>query len=120
MEKYFVTYDQALELLEIGYDEYSWFGQECSLYKPSGEHTFYANGIGKDYISAPLKSQVSNWFRDKHNLIFHTEFSGDGYYWSGLWIEGDQKFRYFTRSESFYESESMFMNKLIELVKNRK
>ena len=70
MKDLFVTYEQALGLKEIGYDKYSRFGMECSLYKSDGKHTFYANGIGDNtYISAPLKSQVFKWFRDKHQLF---------------------------------------------------
>ena len=70
MKDLFVNYNQALDLKEIGYDEYSWFGMECSLYKSDGNHTFYANGIGDNtYISAPLKSEVLQWFRDKHQLF---------------------------------------------------
>ena len=76
MEKEFITYKQALVLKEIGYVDYSWFGMECSLYKADGKHTFYANGVGDDtYISAPLKTEVLQWFRDKHQLYgeVHTD-----------------------------------------------
>lgn len=70
MTNEFVTYEQAVALKEIGYDKYSWFGMECSLYKADGKHTFYANGIGDEtYISAPLKSEVLNWFETKHQLF---------------------------------------------------
>ena len=75
MEK-FVTYQQAVALKEIGYDKYSWFGMECSLYKADGKHTFYANGIGDEtYISAPFKSEVMNWFETEHQLFgdIHTD-----------------------------------------------
>ena len=69
MEDFFVTYEQAKALKEIGYDKYSRFGSECSLYKSNGKHTFYMNGIGDEtYISAPLKTEVLQWFRDKHQL----------------------------------------------------
>ena len=69
MEDIFVTYDQAKGLKEIGYDKYSWFGSECSLYKPNGDHTFYMNGIGDGtYISAPLKYEVIKWFRDEFQI----------------------------------------------------
>jgi len=69
MKDFFVSYNQAKGLKEIGYEEYSWFGSECSLYKPNGDHTFYMNGIGDGtYISAPLKSQVLKWFRDEFQV----------------------------------------------------
>lgn len=63
MDNLFVTYEQAKALKEIEYNKYSWFGMECSLYNADGKHTFYANGIGDDtYISAPLKTEVLQWF----------------------------------------------------------
>lgn len=69
MKDFFVSHNQAKGLKEIGYDEYSWFGMECSLYNADGKHTFYANGIGDGtYISAPLKSQVLKWFRDEFQV----------------------------------------------------
>lgn len=76
MSKNFCSYKQSLALKEIGYVDYSWFGMECSLYNADGKHTFYANGIGDDtYISAPLKTEVLQWFRDKHQLYgeVHTD-----------------------------------------------
>lgn len=76
MVNLFVTYEQALGLKEIGYVDYSWFGMECSLYKADGKHTFYANGVGDNtYVSAPLKTEVLQWFRDKHQLYgeVHTD-----------------------------------------------
>jgi hypothetical protein len=76
LDSLFVTYEQALALKDICYVDYSWFGMECSLYKADGKHTFYANGVGDDtYISAPLKTEVLQWFRDKHQLYgeVHTD-----------------------------------------------
>ena len=76
MDNLFVSYEQAKSLKEIGYDKYSRFGMECSLYKSDGKHTFYVNGVGDEtYISAPLKTEVLQWFRDKHQLYgeVHTD-----------------------------------------------
>lgn len=119
MEK-FVTYEQAVALKEIGYNKYSCFGMECSLYKADGKHTFYANGIGDEtYISAPLKSEVFQWFRKEHQL-FGTVLCdlcwnisggvansyGDAYDWDS------EKFN------TYEEAESACIDKLIEIVKN--
>jgi hypothetical protein len=122
MEKHFVNYTQALALKELGYVEYSWFGSECSLYKPNGKHTFYMNGIGDNtYISAPLKSQVFEWFREKHSI--HGIVS---YYGKGQWnIEIlDYKGNELIQIEdntfwSYEEAESACIDKLIELVKGQ-
>ena len=73
MKKQFVTYEIALKLKKLGFNEISRFGQETSLYTKEGKHTFYANygfmgsGLSGGYIYAPLWQQVIDWFRDKHN-----------------------------------------------------
>jgi hypothetical protein len=69
MEKEFVTYEQALKLKELGFDE------PClSHYKNDTLSDFFeivknseirnVNNEVDDYISAPLKQQVFRWFRD--------------------------------------------------------
>jgi hypothetical protein len=138
MKKYFVSYEQSLDLKEIGYVDYSWFGSECSLYKPNGEHTFYMNGIGDEtYISAPLKSQVFEWFRKEHKLRANVmDFIDDitGIEWdyeiatigtdldeSGNYIplvdySIDDEMRKF---KTYEEAESACIDKLIELVKKK-
>lgn len=74
MKEQFVTYEIALKLKELGFDEISRFGQETSLYTKEGKHTFYANygfmgsGLSGGYIYAPLWQQVEQWFRDKYNM----------------------------------------------------
>jgi len=131
MEKYFVTYKQAVALKEIGYDKYSWFGMECSLYKADGNHTFYANGIGDEtYISAPLKSQVFKWFRDEHNIV-HTVYSNaSGYIWE-LHYNKERGGTHICDSEesgdcelsgmftTYEEAESACIDKLIEIIKKK-
>ena len=130
MEKYFVTYNQALALKEIGYVDYSWFGSECSLYKHNGKHTFYMNGIGDNtYISAPLKSQVFEWFRDKHNLYHEIRtFAWDydkkelGFsirtYLNPIDIE-TERLIHSEVYETYKEAESACIDKLIEIVKGQ-
>ena len=60
MKNQFVTYDIALALNGLGFDEISRFGSEISLYTKEGKHTFYANygfmysGLSDGYIYAPL------------------------------------------------------------------
>lgn len=79
MKKQFVTYEIALKLKELGFDEISRFGQETSLYTEEGKHTFYANygfmgsGLSGGYIYAPLWSQIIDWFREKQNICINIE-----------------------------------------------
>ena len=121
MEKYFVTYNQALALKELGYVDYSWFGSEYSLYKHNGKHTFYMNSIGDNtYISAPLKSQVFEWFREKYNLVFnfisYNIVKPAEYYWSITW---DDEAKASGIVKTYEQAESACIDKLIELVKGQ-
>ena len=121
MKKYFVSYEQSLDLKEIGYVDYSWFGSECSLYKPNGKHTFYMNGIGDEtYISAPLKSQVFDWFREKHKLCGVPQYFTGGFYCYSINDMKDQKEsnRLFTEFETYEEAESACIDTIIEIIKN--
>ena len=75
MKNQFVTYDIALALNGLGFDEISRFGSEISLYTKEGKHTFYANygfmysGLSDGYIYAPLWQQVFDWFLNQSILI---------------------------------------------------
>jgi hypothetical protein len=77
MDKEFVTYEQALSLKELGFDDIPWFGNQASLYDVNGEHTMYTNygvmysGLSDGYIPAPLKQQVFRWFRDNYDAHMH-------------------------------------------------
>ena len=72
MEKEFVTYEQALKLKELGFDE------KClafynGKFLDSTEYDF-DSCVSKDIgycVAAPLKQQVFRWFRDVwgHNLL---------------------------------------------------
>ena len=74
MKEQFVTYEIALAIKELGFDEISRFGQETSLYNVKGNHTFYCNygfmysGLSDEYIYAPLWQQAIDWFKDKYNF----------------------------------------------------
>ena len=120
MEK-FVTYEQAVALKEIGYNKYSWFGMECSLYKADGKHTFYANGIGDEtYISAPLKSQVFEWFRKNYNTNTCISWRDDllNYDISLTEMKKGGYFYYKENFNNYEEAESACIDKLIEIVQN--
>jgi hypothetical protein len=133
MDNLFVDYKQALSLKEIGYVDYSWFGMECSLYKADGKHTFYANGVGDDtYISAPLKTEVLQWFRDKHQLYgevltdcttypkfcyTHTEFFGNpNDLTEKEWGWENNVGQYSLLYRSYPEAESELINYLIQKI----
>ena len=128
MQEQFVKYEQAVALKELGYNKYSWFGMVCSLYEADSKHTFYANGVGDEtYISAPLKSQVFDWFRGEHNLYHEIRtFAWDydkkelGFsirtYLNPIDIE-TERLIHSEVYETYEEAESACIDKLIEIIK---
>ena len=79
MEKHFVTYEQALALKELGFDEPCWsyfitpFDDGEGIFNPSMflKDYAYLDTMPKHstYILAPLKSQVFEWARKEHHLF---------------------------------------------------
>ena len=67
MENEFVTYEQALSLKELGFNE------KCLDFYDDNKELFYNHEnkekihIG-DSVKAPLKQQVFRWFREKYSL----------------------------------------------------
>ena len=68
MTKEFVTYEQALALKELGFDE------PCFSFYIDVDKFLYTNQKWLDYnlnsrrISAPLYQQAFRWFREKYRL----------------------------------------------------
>ena len=71
MKKQFVTYEIALKLKKLGFDE------EClGIYNPELNMNIYGvgvnwnteniNDIKKEWCSAPLYQQIIDWLREKH------------------------------------------------------
>lgn len=111
MEKYFITYNQALALKELGFDE------PCfESYTENGNLIPYT--VGLYYTPRPLKSQVFRWFRDKHKLQSTiTSISQESWQWH-IQKPGQQLGKLY--NEDFYtyeEAESACIDKLIELLK---
>jgi hypothetical protein len=122
MEKEFVSFDQAVALMYLGFDERCMAG--------------YDEDFGKLYIGfstddgvlfnptyhtlAPLKSQVFRWFREKYNLksciMFRHSMEDDKEYYDWL-IKGQEViYRHFTTYE---EAENACIDKLIEIAKQQ-
>ena len=119
MQKYFVTYKQALALKELGFDEscLAYWNIDPQLKNPAFnmvkpfEHEWC--------LSAPLKSQVFEWFRENYGifnpqrLIFESLV---GKYGLQSHDEQDQVDGYF---DTYEEAESPCIDKLIEIVKQK-
>jgi hypothetical protein len=107
MNKEFVTYEQALALKELGFDEDTY------------GYTIRQDRLPK--IPLPLKQQVFRWFREKRNLIGLIEYS---------YAEGKDEFDYVIWQESYFdwtndiydtyeEAENACIDKLIEIAKQQ-
>jgi hypothetical protein len=143
MEKHFVTYDQALALKELGFDESClsefWKRDDGELFPISGNELFElkyqkertSNVDDMTFvINRPLKSQVFEWFRDKHNLYHEIRtFAWDydkkelGFsirtYLNPIDIE-TERLIHSEVYETYKEAESACIDKLIEIVKSKK
>ena len=64
MKDLFVTYEQALDLKELGFDEPCFGFYDIFTNEVKGGN-FPCEGSN----NAPLKQQVIQWFRDKHQLF---------------------------------------------------
>jgi hypothetical protein len=121
MNKEFVTYKQALALKELGFDEECLAGYirlfssgtfEIAFYK---DRTIDFNTTSNIYVSAPLKSQVFRWFREKYGLCNFINFSGCGFC-SG-WEDLGNNEHGFENFKTYEEAENACIDKLIEIAK---
>jgi len=124
MEEHFVTYNQALALKELGFDEPCMGkydtkqGDEWLLNIYSGHLNAQFSDKNKACI-APLKSQVFKWFRDNHHLecspcavIQRTKK------WYNISIvKMDNILDLYDKYDTYEEAESACIDKLIEIVK---
>jgi hypothetical protein len=114
MEKEFVTYEQALAVKELGFDEkcFCYFDNEKELRTCIGLNNWNNHEGFPLFVSAPLKQQVFRWFREKYGL--------DGF----VFNSGDNKYS-FNISDNYFlnttyeEAENACIDKLIELSKQK-
>ena len=135
MEKEFVTYQQALKLKELGFDEPCllnvwWLNGTCTLTKKLFEPLIYINGNDIDFeynlpkehpfakgkvidIGIPIFSQAFRWFRDKYGVHSSPRKYDETKWWVewGTWTS--------PVFEAFEEAESAWLNKLLEIVESK-
>jgi hypothetical protein len=129
MEKHFVPYNQALALKEIGFDVpclYSYY-QDGTI---ASELKSINWNLSDTLCSAPIKSQVFEWFREKHNLLNEISFyrcdrRTKKAYWFTIFKWDDAMVNreiIRDKSDTYYftydDAEFACIDKLIELVKN--
>jgi hypothetical protein len=70
MKNEFVTYEQAVKLKELGFNESClfWFDEKNITFFKEFPMEQPSNFNITHLVSAPLKQQVFTWFREKYNL----------------------------------------------------
>lgn len=130
----FVSYEQALELKQLGFDEGclavyrggSLYGSGTSVsrYYEDGDWELEKNssygGDIKQWVAAPLKQQVLRWFREKYNIIGLIEggFDMTNIFTYCIW-EGFKDKIYDDYYGTYEEAEDVLINLLIDKVKNK-
>jgi len=123
MEEEFVTYEQALALKELGFDEkcFCYFDNDKELRTCIGLNNWNNYEGFTLFVSALLKQQVFTWFRKTQNTIGLIEGGYDNgknifsyVIWRGScddWIEN-----YW---DTYEEAENACIDKLIEVAKQQ-
>lgn len=113
MEKEFVTYEQALALKKLGFDEecFKWYHNPDLL--TDDEVFLIYNNDNELFAFAPLKQQVFRWFREKYDAHIHPRRIIPNVYIAeyGLWAS-----KVF---DTYEEAESACIDKLIEIAKQQ-
>ena len=127
MEKYFVNYNQALALKELGFD------MPCIMY--IDDEGDLINDDTAEWIRAvkcPLKSQVFEFFRKNHLLGHEINCPFISYSGKLACIKNEGRYELYITDEEqlslpedifystdYFEAESKAIDKLIEIVKNK-
>jgi hypothetical protein len=116
MEKEFVTYEQALALKELGFNEECFGYYVITTLLITTDNVYDSKEI--PVIKAPLKQQVFRWFREKYKIrfIIQSSMSDLGEYFKLIFPNGE------TRSvayPTYPEAENACIDKLIELAKQQ-
>jgi hypothetical protein len=128
MEKEFVTYEQALALKELGFDEPCYrfyYGDRLglALNLEQGDTNTKLQKLHPNYVAVPLKQQVFRWFREKYNLEGIVERAEDWlWYKFGIYnLYKDCKIMISAKIEfkTTEEAENACIDKLIEIAKQQ-
>lgn len=127
MKSEFASYEQALKLNQLGFNEpcFGWY--DCGFLRIGNVEPKHIQGIN-EYL-APLKQQVFRWFRERYNfystinvdITIEPKFCYSIYeydlekYSEGWWMAVVNSDLYYTPEEA----EDACINKLIELAKKK-
>ncbi len=125
MQKEFITYEQALELKELGFDE-PCFGYYNITWSKQNELLFpqYAGELENwnemtHLCSAPLYQQAFRWFREKHEVKVISIGGDKNKKFSYLLHLKDNSQVVGEKCNTYEEAELACLKKLIELAKQQ-
>jgi hypothetical protein len=129
MNKEFVSYEIALELKELGFDEpcFGWYQDKTLRIDVNANQSikFHEHlGRFKGCFLAPTFSQAFRWFREKYNIVseINVYSTTDGYSFSFKIL--CKKYTEFIEANNawvtYEEAELSCLKKLIEIVKQPK
>jgi len=126
MKKEFVTYEQALALKELGFDEpcFGYWKSKNWLIQEKTRTDGYTHADQE--CSAPLYQQAFRWFREKYGLIGQLmplciSYPGKVTHYGWFIVSNQNSIDWENEDNGFKiyeEAESVCLDKLIEIVKN--
>jgi hypothetical protein len=118
MNKEFIPYEQARQLMEIGFDEpcigcyYSNFKDNINLlFFKEVRNSDRDERIREGFATAPLYQQAFRWFRKKYSILLYKDY-GKVPHFTII-----QNLIFENPDITYEEAELACLNKLIELVK---
>jgi hypothetical protein len=131
MEKEFVSYNIAVRLKELGFNEPCfgrwWFRADMHKLNEEELEIIRSNyfELPEHYILAPTFSQAFRWFREKHNIdgLLHKTAEGSYYFWiTECEYENYNHYKYYNQMvyfNTYEEAELACLENLIELVESK-
>ena len=131
MEKEFVSYNIAVRLKELGFNEPCfgrwWFRADMHKLNEEELEIIRSNyfELPEHYILAPTFSQAFRWFREKHNIdgLLHKTAEGSYYFWiTECEYENYNHYKYYNQMvyfNTYEEAELACLKNLIELVESK-
>lgn len=138
MNKDFATFEQALVLKELGFDEpcFCTFHNKQLSRNPSHKmgstpitekpYTWQNSKTHNSVVTAPLKQQVFRWFREKHDLFgcIDLQVCTPSHWYVRVDVISKNDYVFHSEDEqmkweTYEEAESACIDKLIEIVKSQ-
>ena len=116
MEKHFCNYNQSLAIKELGFNE------PCLGFYDKFYNNEIVYGYSEGNNGAPLKSQVFEWFREKHGLFSEIQpylIIGTQWRYTITNRNNSSGLPHKEQFKTYEEAESACIDKLIEIIKNK-